>query len=283
MKTRKIVETIIALAAIVLITYPILSSFTNSYTQTVCISQYKTKVDSMEAEEKQRELNRAREYNANIEGDVSLDLSLGTSSEERKYPSYDSILSIDDAMGYISIPEIDVYLPIYHGTSDDALHSGIGHLENTSLPVGGKGTHCVLAGHTGLARMKMFDNIDKLEIGDGFYIHVLGETLTYCVDDINVVKPDDVTKLNIEPEKDYVTLVTCTPYMINTHRLLVRGSRVDSLPEKEDNIEVEIDRIIDKRKNGTVITVLIIILAVIVFGIYIFGGKKKKTTEQNKE
>ena len=133
-------------------------------------------------------------------------------------------------MGYIDIPKINILLPVYHGTSEEVLQSGIGHLKNTSLPVGGKSSHAVLSGHRGLAHAKMFTDLNRMEIGDVFYIKVLHHTFAYEVDQILTVEPQDTKALAIEKGKDYVTLVTCTPYAINTHRLLVRGKRI---PYKE--------------------------------------------------
>lgn len=140
----------------------------------------------------------------------------------------------DDAIGYISIPKIDVYLTIYEGTSQKKLETGIGHLEGTSMPVGGMGTHSALTGHTGLVKQKLFDDLDKLEIDDMFYIQVMDNKLAYKVDQIKVVEPDDDSDLKIDNDKDFVTLITCTPYGINSHRLLVRGSRVEYDVNQED-------------------------------------------------
>ena len=154
---------------------------------------------------------------------------------------YSNLLNIngDNVMGYIEIPKISAKLAVYHGTSADVLQAGVGHLQATSLPVGGETTHSVLSGHSGLAGKKLFTDLDQLEEGDVFYMHVLGETLAYKVDKISVVLPDDVSDLSIEQGKDYMTLVTCTPYGVNDHRLLVRGVRVDyeeakALEEEED-------------------------------------------------
>ena len=138
-------------------------------------------------------------------------------------------------MGYLEIPSIEVYLPIYHGTSEGVLQSGIGHLGNTSLPIGGENTHAVLSGHTGLPNARLLTVLDKLQEGDQFYIHVLDEILAYEVDQIKVVEPDDISDIFIEEGEDYVTLVTCTPYGINSHRLLVRGTRVPYTEEKKEH------------------------------------------------
>ena len=142
-------------------------------------------------------------------------------------------------MGYVVIPKIDVNLPIYHGTSEEVLQKGVGHLQNTSLPVGGESTHAVLSGHTGLSSAKLFTDLDKLEEGNIFYIKTLGETFAYEVDQIKIVEPHETSDLLIESDKDYVTLVTCTPYGINSHRLLVRGTRIPYTEEVEKEIKKE--------------------------------------------
>ena len=154
--------------------------------------------------------------------------------------TYENVLNAADngVMGYIEIPKISVSLIIYHTIEENMLQKGIGHVPETHLPVGGKNTHCVLAGHTGLPSAKLLTNIDHLKIGDRFYLHVLNEVLEYKIDDVSVVEPDEVSRLNVISGKDCVTLVTCTPYGVNSHRLLVRGVRVDEndLSAKEDGI-----------------------------------------------
>ncbi len=146
--------------------------------------------------------------------------------------NYLEVLRVFDTMGTIEIPKIAVNLPIYHGTDAQTLEKGVGHLRQTALPIGGAGSHAVLTGHTGLPNAKMFDGLSKLKIGDKFYVHVLGETLAYEVDAINVVKPEEVRLLNPISGEDHVTLLTCTPYGVNTHRLLVRGVRVPYVEEE---------------------------------------------------
>ena len=203
-------------------------------------------------------------------------------------------------MGYINIPKINVYLTIYHGTGDSVLDVGIGHLENTSLPVGGPGTHAVLTGHTGLVRQKLFDDIDKLEIKDKFYIYVLDEKLTYEVDQIKVVEPSDESDLKIVEGQDYVTLVTCTPYGVNSHRLLVRGKRIENEDDKESNqnttssgiesrTEVitkndrkNVNKALEKYKLYSLIISIIVILFLIII-ILINGKKGNKPKEKKNE
>ena len=175
------------------------------------------------------ELAAAQAYNTSLlDSNAYLTDPFDESHLHESTEPYASLLNIDGdgMMGYLEIPKISCELAIYHGTSADVLESGVGHLESTSLPVGGTGTHSVLSGHTGLGDKKLFTDLDQLEVGDMFYIHVLGQTLAYQVDQILVVEPDDTSSLKIDPDQDYVTLVTCTPYGQNTHRLLVRGTRV---------------------------------------------------------
>lgn len=273
---KKLIEILFILTGIVLIAYPIISVCMESFNQTVAISNYKEVINNLSQEEKENELQKAREYNSEMEGIVSVDISMSSSQEESV--SYLNILNIGEAMAYISIPKINVYLPIYHGLSEEVLQSGVGHLETTSLPVGGTGSHAVLAGHTGLVRTKIFDDINKLEKNDKFYIDVLGETLAYEVDKIDIVLPEDTDCIETNSSKDYVTLITCTPYMINTHRLLVRGSRIELEESSEEEYKsVDLQNITSKRKLNIIISIAIFVIISIIFIIYIFKGKKKKT------
>lgn len=225
MKKKLIIETLLVVVGFALIAYPIFSNYINLYNQSSVISNYQDTIDNLNDNEIDEQIRRAQKYNKELEKDSIVDLSL--KENEKEVENYLNILSVGGIIGNISIPKIDVYLPIYHGVSDEVLRKGVGHIENTSFPVGGIGTHSVLAGHTGLRRMKVFDDINKLDIGDKFYIDVLGKTLVYEVDNIKVVDPDDTSAIKIENDKDYITLVTCTPRILNTHRLLVRGIRVE--------------------------------------------------------
>lgn len=203
-----------------LLTYPTISDYWNSFHQSEAIMSYTKSVSKMSTEDYKRILASAKQYNATHGMDWNF-------SDEDK-AAYEKELNFnnDGSMGYIDIPKINVKLTIFHGTDESVLQTSIGHLEGTSLPVGGKGTHSVLSGHRGLPSAKLFSDLDQLREGDTFTIHVLNETLTYEVDQIRVVEPTDLSNLTIDPDQDYVTLVTCTPYGINTHRLLVRGHRI---------------------------------------------------------
>lgn len=220
--------------------YPTVSNQWNTYRQNQLISSYEELIGKMAEEDFTKEWEKANAFNDtiihnNIFGDV-----FGENGDDIKNTEYWQILNVgnDGVMGYVSIPKINVKLSIYHGTADDVLQTGIGHLNGTKLPIGGKSTHSVLAAHRGLPSARLFTDIDQLERGDMFYIHVLDETLAYQVDQIldMVDKDDNETlqkALQIEEGQDYVTLFTCTPYGVNSHRLLVRGTRVPYNGEEE--------------------------------------------------
>ncbi|MGE9975526.1 class C sortase [Coprococcus catus] len=216
------------LAGLSLLLYPSVSDYWNSFHQSQAISQYSEKVKNLDKEMRKKIWEDAQSYNQRMKGQ-NKDYTL---SEEEK-AEYESMLNVDSngIMGYVEIPKINCSLPIYHGTTASVLQTAIGHLEWSSLPVGGESTHCVLSGHRGLPSAKLFTNLDKLQEGDVFMLRVLDEVLTYEVDQILIVEPQETGALRIEEGKDYCTLVTCTPYGINTHRLLVRGHRIENVKE----------------------------------------------------
>ena len=226
---RKHISTIILcitfITGLSLLLYPTVSNYWNAQHQTQAVVDYTERIEKMDDSEKLAEIDRAVSYNS-----VLVDNGRRFSPNKEEKEIYNSILSVDDngMMGYITIPELRLKLAIYHGVDESVLQVGIGHIEGSSLPVGGEGTHCVLSGHRGLPSAKLFTDIDKLVIGDVFMLHVYDEMLTYEVDQILIVEPEDYSALAIEEGKDYCTLVTCTPYGINTHRLLVRGHRVEN-------------------------------------------------------
>ena len=219
---------LVLLAGVSLLLYPTVSDYWNSFHQTRAIATYAENVAALDNASYDAIWDAARQYNRNL---CSRSNSFLLSEEQKA--EYESLLDISGqgVMGYIEIPEIDVSLPIYHGTEDPVLQVAVGHLEWTSLPVGGESTHCVLSGHRGLPSAKLFTNLDKLREGDTFLLRVLDEILTYEVDQILIVEPQDTAALEIAEGEDYCTLVTCTPYGINTHRLLVRGHRIDNIEE----------------------------------------------------
>lgn len=239
MTKNRVITVILVLVLITglgVLVYPFVSNMLHDRKQDEIITEYDEKLENLDQEERDAMLAEAREYNESLLGNVVLTDPFDPAAMEKQNEEYDSIQNVDGngVMAYLEIPRIDLYEAVYHGTSDEVLALGIGHLMNTSLPVGGEGTHAVLSGHTGLPEAELFTNLEQVEEGDIFYIHVLGETLAYEVDQIKVVEPSDTSDLLIEQGKDYVTLVTCTPYGINSHRLLVRGHRVPYTEELRD-------------------------------------------------
>ena len=216
------------LVGICILLYPAFSDFWNSKTQTRAIVAYESVLDQLDPKDYTDIFNNAHAYNeALYETDYPL-------RDYKQIPGYDDMLRVADSnmIGYLKIDRIGVELPIYHGTSDTVLNKGVGHLEGSSLPVGGENTHSVMSAHRGLPSSKLFTDLDRLEKGDTFQIVVLDQVLTYQVDFIKVIEPTDVSNLQIVEGGDYCTLFTCTPYGINTHRLLVRGVRIETIKEK---------------------------------------------------
>ena len=228
------------LAGLSLLLYPTVSDYWNSLHASEAVAAYAENVENMDTAKYDDILSAAHAYNRSLLGRSSA----FTLTDEQK-AEYETLLDVNDTgiMGYIEIPSISISLPIYHGTEDSVLQIAVGHLEWSSLPVGGESTHCVLSGHRGLPSAKLFTNLDQLVEGDTFVIRVLDEVLTYEVDQILIVEPEDASALAIEEGKDLCTLVTCTPYGINSHRLLVRGHRVENASEAirvtSDAIQIE--------------------------------------------
>ena len=233
---------LILLAGLSLLLYPSVSNYWNSLHQTRAIATYAEEVANLNQDQYDEIWAAAESYNASLTNRVNAYQLSDAQKEE-----YQQLLNVSGlgVMGYIEIPSIDCSLPIYHGTEESVLQIAVGHLEWTSLPVGGESTHCVLSGHRGLPSARLFTNLDKLREGDTFLLRVLDETLTYEVDQILIVEPQDTAALEIVEGQDYCTLVTCTPYGINTHRLLVRGHRIDNIEEAKtvrvtaDAIQIE--------------------------------------------
>ena len=208
-----------------MIAYPTFADWWNSFHQSRAVASYAEEVASMNTEEYEKIIRKAEAYNRKLAA-----TGIRWTMEEDEEKEYEEQLNIGTSgiMGYIDIPKVDVMLPIYHGIDEAVLQVAIGHIPGSSLPVGGKGSHCIISGHRGLPSARLFTDIDKLVEGDTFTITVLNQTLTYEVDQIRTVEPTDLSELQIEKGKDYLTLVTCTPYGINTHRLLVRGHRTEN-------------------------------------------------------
>lgn len=238
------------LTGLSLLLYPTVSDWWNNMHQSRAITSYQNDVVELEEESYEEVLRQAQGYNAALPRDNTRFLPT-----EEQSAAYQEALNIsgNGIMGYIEIPSISVELPIYHGTEETVLQVAVGHVEGSSLPVGGAGTHCVLSGHRGLPSARLFTDLDQLQEGDTFQLHVLDEVLTYEVDQINVVEPDDVSLLAISEEEDLCTLVTCTPYGVNSHRLLVRGHRIEN-PEAAGVLHIMADAMMmDLRFVGPVI------------------------------
>ena len=236
---------VVFLIGLGLLLYPTVSNWWNSRRQSQAIVEYTEQTSAMDKAHVAELLEAAHQYNAGLAADEGRFTPTPADTTE-----YENLLDVSDTgiMGYLEIPKLDVSTPIYHGTDESVLQSGAGHLEGSSLPVGGKGTHAVLSGHRGLPSSKLFTDLDDMEQGDVFMIHVLDRTLTYQVDQIVTVDPYDMDDLAIDPDQDYCTLVTCTPYGINTQRLLVRGHRIpnrtaaqaDAAPQAEATSPIRI-------------------------------------------
>ena len=233
---------VLLLAGLSLLLYPSVSDYWNSFHQTRAIASYAEEVANLDDAQYEEIWEAAKAYNSAL---LSRENGFVLTSKQRE--EYEKQLDVTGLgiMGYIEIPAINVSLPIYHGTEESVLQVAVGHLEWSSLPVGGEGTHCVLSGHRGLPSAKLFTNLDRLQEGDTFMLRVLDEVLTYEVDQILIVEPQELDSLAIDPGEDYCTLVTCTPYGINTHRLLVRGHRVENAAQSgsirvtSDAIQIE--------------------------------------------
>lgn len=214
---------LIFLVGLSMVLYPSVSNYYNSLHQTRYIAAYEEQVQNISDVQKQELRDQASQYNQTLVGRKNVRFTL----KEEELETYSSLLNPEDTgvMGFLDIPKLHLRLSVYHGISSEVLRTGVGHIPGSSLPVGGEGSHCVLSGHRGLPSARLFTDLDQLKPGDIFYLHVLGEVLAYEVDQLRVVEPGDLSELAITPGKDYCTLVTCTPYGINTDRLLVRGVR----------------------------------------------------------
>lgn len=258
---KRFFSKLITVLGILLLCYPIVGSMLSRQQLKNTISSYKSSVSQESKTNLEEELEKAEKYNSMLyqaSGAIIEDLDSSILSDE----SYNALLTQGDTgiMGSIEIPKIDVDLPIYHGTSDEVLSNGVGHQQGTSLPVGGENTHCVLTGHRGLPGSKLFTRLDEIEKDDLFFISVCGETLAYQVYDIRVVDPDNTEVMKISPNEDTVSLVTCTPYGLNTHRLVVTGKRVPYKKAQYKAIDQNIPSI-----RELLFTALPVIIIVILF------------------
>lgn len=275
---RNWVLRIVFVLGFLLLCYPLVSNVIQRQHQERAVATYQNGVDTGTEEERQAELSKAEEYNDMLfqsHGAIVDNLDTSILSEE----SYQSLLDISGTgvMGSIEIPKIDVDLPIYHGTSDEVLDLGVGHLEGSSLPIGGENTKCILTGHRGLPGSSLFTRLDEMEVGDLFFLDVMGETLAYKICDITTILPEEVESLEIESGADRVSLITCTPYGINTHRLVVTGERVPYEEAEYNNIMSELPSI-----RELAFMVLPFALLGVVIIIKIVDWRKSKHEKQEK-
>lgn len=268
-KKVTLVLLIIFFVGLSILLYPMVSQYLNSKVQSKAIDDYEKKFSNISSDDYKKMFEEAKKYNEEL---LKLDYPL---AQYNKLTGYNDILNLNDngMIGYVSIEKIKVELPIYHGTSSAVLNVAAGHMEGSSLPVGGESTHSIISAHRGLPSSRLFTDLDKMELGDTFTITVLNQTLTYQVDKIEVIEPKEVKSLEIIEGEDYVTLLTCTPYGINTHRLLVRGKRIENVNKKKLYVTYEaykVDRFI-----VTIAIALPILLGLIIYVMFKPSGNKK--------
>lgn len=270
-----VILVIILLVGLSVMLYPSFSNWWNKRVQSRVVAGYQKAVMELDDGEAERMLEEARAFNSMLAGIAN------PFSDSSKTPKYDDILNISGTgiMGYVTIPVIKVELPIYHGTSAEVLNIAAGHLEGSAFPVGGKNTHAVISAHRGLPSAKLFTDLDKLVVGDIFTITILDEIFTYEVEEILIVSPDEMDKLSIIPDGDYVTLMTCTPYGINTHRLLIRSHRIET--EYEHTVKVDPDALkVDEMLVVPFIAAPLVIL-LIIFWFFGNGNKSRRRTRRD--
>lgn len=272
--SNRVLITIMVIGFLIL-AYPSVSDWWNSFHQSRAIASYVETVANLDQSEFDKMIADAEYYNASL-----IDKKNRFKMSEEETRAYNSILDVTGTgiMGYVQIPKIHISYPIYHGTEDTVLQIAIGHIAGSSLPVGGAGTHCLISGHRGLPSARLFTDIDKLTEGDTFVLQVLDRTYTYEVDQIRIVLPEELDSLTIDPEKDYCTLITCTPYGINTHRLLVRGHRVDN---ELDGSKVVAEAIV--LRPEIVAPVIAVPMLVILLAWVFLSSRKKKNRQADDE
>ncbi len=279
-----ILSALLVIAGLCVFCYPVVSNMLEERNHTEAINRYDEDMMSKTQAEISAEKQKATEYNENLAGDPVHDPFVPGSGYALP-DNYTEVLNTggDGVMGYIEISKISAKLPIYHGTSEETLQKGVGHIESTALPIGGKGNHPVLTGHTGLPTAELFTNLVTLSAGDEFYIHVLDETLAYRVCEINVVEPSELEKLQAEEGRDLVTLVTCTPYGVNSHRLLVKGERTEYNPEKVTRTESKTGFYTKYKYYIIGIAISFPILILIGVLTYLYSKKRARKAEKNEQ
>lgn len=272
------------LAGLSLLLYPLVANTWNNHVQATLVSKYEESVEAAKNEgdlDIEAELNKAYTYNEELLPSILPD-SFAEAEANGVDEKYMSILNANDdgIMGYIQIPSINVKLPIFHTTSEEVLQNGVGHLQGSSLPVGGLSTHAVLSAHRGLPSATLFTDLDKVKIGDDFFIIIMGEYIAYEVDQIEVVEPDDTSLLQVEEGKDYCTLITCTPYGVNTQRLMVRGHRVEYTPTLLADAKTPTFGMVSLRTNYLLwVIVGLAIVAAFIFVLYLLD--KRNSAKSN--
>ncbi len=270
----------IFLVGLITVFYPSISNFWNQHLEKKLMNNYETVVQQLEQQDLTKEMEAARAYNeAHKDNRVPDAFAEGEVKEDAEY---ENLLNVDQdgVMAILEIPCINVKLPVFHGTRDEKLQKGAGHLIGSSLPVGGKGSHCVIAAHRGLPSAALFTDLNLVRKGDLFFIQVLGETLAYKVDQIKVVEPEETESLQVVKDKDYVTLVTCTPYGVNTQRLLVRGVRTEYTPDLPSENRETRKSLATNYVLAAVISLLLVLVAAVLL---LRKGNKKKKQGKNKE
>ena len=283
MKARKWLMVLLLVLGVIVLLYPFMGSFYTQIQQTIDVEAHNAKVRQMD-EERKLEIKKAmEEYNKKISEEENVHEVDDPFSEGQDSESGNKLNFDDSIIGTIKIPIIDVDLPIYKDTSEEFLLKGVGYLNGTSFPTGGESTHCALTGHSAIPTAKLFTDLEKVKIGDAFFINVLDEVHAYRVEQIKVVLPSDISVLKIEPGKDYTSLITCTPYGINTHRLIVRGIRDDSLIS--DDI-LQDDKDLWKFLLGSpyfIVAIILIILVLILTLIWLFMRKNNKNEDRDSD
>ncbi|MFM1524891.1 MULTISPECIES: class C sortase [Helcococcus] len=266
---RKIIFYFLFVLGLMISSYPFISQWYYRIEANEEIRKFNRKISEMDPKDIEKRLELARAYNSTLKTSTLVD-PYSKKQKEEGVKAYANMLKVQEKIGYIDIPKIGESLPIYAGTSESILQKGAGHLEGTSLPVGGENTHSVITAHCGLPTAKLFTDLDKMKKGDKFYIHVLNQVLAYEVDQILTVEPTNFEPVLVQPNKDYVTLLTCTPYMVNSHRLLVRGHRVPYVSAIDDGIMNDA-----KPKDNYKIYLIISVLFILILLWYIYKKRKE--------
>lgn len=275
-KSVNYLTTFLVFLGILIISYPMVSRMYYYYVSQKNIDEFKEGVKKITSEEILQRMSLAKSYNDSL-NNINVEDPYTKKRHEDGRNEYARMLEVQEKIGYIYIPSLDLSLPIYAGTSESVLQKGVGHMEGTSLPIGGESTHSILTAHTGLNTARMFTDIDKLKKGDIFLIENIKETLAYKVDSIQVIEPTDFSQLVIVPKEDYVTLLTCTPYMVNSHRLLVRGVRTEYTKKSVDEQSNKNKPFLTENNLIMIATIFFDILILIIYWLIFKKSRKEKS------